>query len=325
VNIIHRWTIKTKSDAVYVKIELKNYFKHNHTEYVEFYLFALMELTTNLIKYTKGGEIWLLETNNYYSLVALDKDKGIESLELAQQKGFTTANNSLGLGLFQIRQNSKFNVEIYTSTQENESGTIVLVQPKEIEDNIVFLSKPYFWSKYNGDFFVRKGRFALLGDASGHGIKANKTANFISKSFLETPISCENIDSFYENIHNYLKNNNLRSSILVAFEINRNRISLCGMGNFGFWLEEISTYKYFTLKNGIIGEALRVSDKKDFELYPKQRLIISTDGNEPKRLTSFLKKLSKEYSSTMIALCIEHFVSQDLDDASILILQHKGE
>ncbi|MEA2049518.1 MAG: hypothetical protein U9O56_02125 [Campylobacterota bacterium] len=52
MKIINRWKVQSKSDTVYVKIELKNFFKHTNIENSEFYIFALMELTTNLYKYT---------------------------------------------------------------------------------------------------------------------------------------------------------------------------------------------------------------------------------------------------------------------------------
>ncbi|MEA2049533.1 MAG: hypothetical protein U9O56_02205 [Campylobacterota bacterium] len=112
---------------------------------------------------------------------------------------------------------------------------------------------------------------------------------------------------------------------MTIIEINRDKISMCGMGNFGFWIDGYNGYKYFTLKNGIIGEVLRKGDTKEFELVHKQKLIIATDGNEPSRMTTFLKKIPKSFSSPMMALCIEHFVSRDLDDSSVLILQYKKD
>lgn len=325
MNLINRWIVKSKSDCIYVKVELKNFFKHNHSDDVEFYIFSLMELTTNLIKYTNGGEIWLLEIDKKFALASIDKDKGIENIDIALQKGFTTSNNSLGLGLFQIRQNSKFEVEIYSSTTPKDSGTVVLIRPKDSNCNSIFFTKPYMWSKNNGDYYEKKGRFILFGDASGHGIKARKTADFIKESFRNELISCNIINDFYQNLHNYIKNNKLRSSTISIYEINSNKITMCGMGNFGCWIEEINGFRYFTLKNGIVGEVLRKADIKEFELVHKQKLIITTDGNEPKRMTSFLKEFPKKYSTTMMALCIEHFVSQELDDSSVLILQYKGE
>jgi len=325
MKIVNRWSIRSKSDCIFVKVELKNFFKHNSVEDVEFYLFALMELTTNIIKYAKEGEIFLLGIKDSFAIASLDRGQGIEDLELAQQKSFTTASNSLGLGLFQIRQNSKFSVEIFTSTQEKESGTVVLVRPKNTDKNIVSFTKPYMWSNNNGDYFTQKGRFVLFGDASGHGLKARKSADYIKNNFMNSIISCIQIDKFYEDTHNYIKQNNLRSSVISIFEINSNKITMCGMGNFGCWIEEYNGYKYFTLKNGIIGEVLRKADTKEFELVHKQKLIIATDGNDPKRMNEFLKKIPKELSSIMMALCIEHFVSQELDDSSVLILQYKKE
>jgi anti-sigma regulatory factor (Ser/Thr protein kinase) len=325
MKIIKNWSIKKDSDNIFAKVELKNFCKHNNIEKIDFYLFALMELTTNLLKYAGGGNIWLVILDNNYCLASVDNGCGIADLEQAKMKGFTTANNSLGLGLFQLEQNESFDIEIFTITTTEESGTVVFIQPKKINKDIIFLSKSYMDLEYNGDYYISKGRFTLFGDVSGHGRKAQKSASQIKDFFINNFISCHNIDSFLNDLHCYIKQNRQRSSVLCLLEINKSNIQLCGVGNLGLWIQEQKSYSYHSFKDGIIGEAFHSSDKKEIELDMDKKLILTTDGFEPKRTKKFLDKLPKNFSSSMIAVCLLHFASNDMDDTSILILQHKGK
>ncbi len=321
MKIIKNWSISTASDNIFAKVELKNFCKHNKVEHYEFYIFVLMELTTNLIKYANGGNIWLINHEDKYCLASADRGCGIKDLTQAKIKGFTSSKNSLGLGLFQIRQNSYFDAEIYTSTQKKGSGTVVLLKPKEMNSNILFFSKPYMNLDYNGDYFIQKGRFSIFGDASGHGIKAQKSATFIKKYFMDKFISCLNHNLFYDNLHNLLKKNNLRSSVMCLIEFNKNILQLCGVGNLNIFTQEGKKYNYATFKNGIVGEVFNSSELKQIDLHKNQNIIITTDGYEPRQTKDFLSSLQSDLSPMMVAVCLTHFISNDMDDSSVLIIK----
>ncbi len=323
MKIIRNWDIKNNSDNIFAKVELKNFCKYNKIENLDFYLFALMELTTNLLKYAGGGNIWLLQSAQYYCLASIDNGCGIEDLDKAKQKGFTTANNSLGLGLFQLEQNSNYIIEIFTITNTKQSGTVVLVQPKQINNNIIYLSKPYMDLEYNGDYFISKGRFSIFGDVSGHGLKAQKSALSIQKYFIDNFISCNNVDEFLKDLHHKIKEEKKRSSVLCLLEINKKHIQLCGIGNLGLWIMEQNKYQYHSFKDGIVGEAFHESEKKEIKLDINQKLILATDGFEPRKMNNFLDILPNNLSANMIAVCLMHFISNIMDDSSILIIEQK--
>ena len=323
MKIIKNWSISTASDNIFAKVELKNFCKHNKVEHYEFYIFVLMELTTNLIKYANGGNIWLIQYEDKYCLVSVDRGCGIKDLAQAKVKGFTSSNNSLGLGLFQISQNSYFDVEIYTSIKKEKSGTIVLLKPKEIISNMIFFSKPYMNLDYNGDYFVQKGRFSIFGDASGHGLKAQKSATFIKQYFMDEFISCLNYDLSYDNLHNILKKNNLRSSVMCLIEFNKNVLQLCGVGNLNLFIQNGKKYNYNTFKNGIIGEVFSSGELKQIDLHKNQNIILTTDGYAPRQTQEFLSDLHSDLSPMMVAICLTHFISNDMDDSSVLII-NKG-
>ena len=323
MNIVKNWNIKTESDNIFAKVELKNFCKHNYIEYIDFYVLALMELSTNLIKYTDGGNIWIVKYNNEYLLVSVDKGRGIKDINLAQTKGYTSSNNSLGLGLYQLKQHRYFDMEIYTSVQKNNSGTIVLLKPKKTEQKILFFSKAYMNLDYNGDYFKTKGRFCIFGDASGHGIKAQKSSDYIKNYFSKEFVSFAQVESFYDNLHHSIKQKKLRSSVMSVIEINKNYVSLQGVGNLNIFIQNNNKYTYSTFRNGIVGEIFDKSEYKEIDFFENKRVILTTDGFPPRATKELLSKLPKKLSPIMIAVCLMHFVSSTLDDSSILII-NKG-
>ena len=325
MNIIQRYKIKTEADIVFSKIDIKNYFKRidDNFEYIDFFIFVLMELSTNLVKYTDGGEIWLIEKDKKYSLASCDKGKGIKDLDSALCSGYTTSKNSLGLGLFQIANNSKYNMQIFTQTDSNNSGTVVLVTQKDTDENIVHLTKPYMDLEQNGDYIISKGRYILFGDASGHGIKAQKSANEIKEFFLDNFMSFSLAKDFCNSLHKYLKANYLRSTVLSIIEKNSNKIQISGVGNLDIWIEESLGFHRKTFRDGIVGEVFSDLSTHSFELYKKQKLILTTDGFDSKRTKEFLDSLTYSYSPLMLGVSMLHFLSSDMDDNSILIFEEK--
>ena len=131
MNIIKKYKIETNANIIFAKVDLQNYLRKDQYKYIDFFIFCLLELSTNIIKYANRGDIWVIEQDTKFALCALDNGTGIKDLYQAQKSGFTTSNNSLGLGLEQISNHTEFDMEIYTQTTLNHSGTVVLVVQKE--------------------------------------------------------------------------------------------------------------------------------------------------------------------------------------------------
>ncbi len=324
MNIIKKYSIQTKSDIIFVKVDMKNYLKRENYDYTDFLIFVLMELATNLIKYADGGYIWLLENDKKLALSCFDNGIGIENLSLAKEKGFTTADNSLGLGLHQIANNPNFNMQIYTRTKEENSGTIVLVSQKDLdEESGLFLTKPYMDLEQNGDFFQRKGKYYIFGDSSGHGIKAQKSAKYIKRYFKDNFVSFSLAKDFLQELHTNIKDKHLRSAVLSIVEKNSNKIAITGVGNLDIWIETSVGFDRKTFAKGIVGEFFGNLHTHEFELHKKQKLIISTDGLESRETLEFLNTIRGNHSSLMFGLMMVHFLSSKLDDNSILIFEER--
>ncbi|MEO1923412.1 MAG: hypothetical protein ABGX25_02710 [Nautiliaceae bacterium] len=318
MKIVLKYKIENDGDLLFAKIDLNNFLKDKKNEYKNFISFALMEFGTNLLKHGGGGEIWLLEEEGEYLLSALDKGPGIENIEWAVKKGTTSYNNSLGLGLFQISQNSMFDLKIFTSTKKIK-GTVVLLVPKTLKKNYCYLVRNYMDIKTGGDFIVKKGKFFLIGDASGHGVSANKSAEFIKKYFLKNSFSCLLINEFFHKLHIKIKENNLRGAVLSIVEVTKNFLLICGVGNIGIIKKHFEKIETFSQKEGIVGEVFSSASTQKIIFDKNTLVVLHTDGIEKKLLYNILQKTDNIYLIAVASV----FFSEVMDDRGILIF--KGE
>jgi serine/threonine-protein kinase RsbT len=69
---------------------------------------AVSELTTNIIRYAKNGEVLLRILRGSgrpgLEVVASDKGPGIPNIERAMEESYTTSKGSLGLGLSSVKR-----------------------------------------------------------------------------------------------------------------------------------------------------------------------------------------------------------------------------
>jgi len=310
-----RYKIKTESDLLFAKIDISNFLKKTKLEYISFFTFALMELGTNILKYAKSGEIWLLEVDNDYLLAALDEGGGIKNLDWAMKKG-TSTKNSLGLGLYQLSNNSFFNISIFTSKKDPQ-GSVILIKPKNLNKDLIVLTQNYMDLDVSGDFFAKKGRYFILGDASGHGIKANKSAEFIKKYFLNNVISCLFIDDFFKNLHQKLKDNHLRSAVISVGEINKNKFNICGVGDINLISKIDNKIEKKSFKEGIIGEAFSSSSKYSYNFSKNSNFFVFSDGIDEKMIYNITKQIDDIYLIVVCAI----FYSKKIDDKIILAIR----
>jgi len=317
MEILEKIEIKNKSDLIFLKHTLRNY--EYLTPDISFYSFALMELGTNLLKHTSnGGYFYFLQKDKQLIIASLDYSNGIKDISWAIQKGHSSLKDSLGIGLYKLSTNKDYHFEIFSLEKE---GTITLLYPKNLNDSIIYFSEPYLNKKNNGDFFSQKGKFFLFGDASGHTIKAKKTADYITKHFFNNRLSCIMIDEFFSEISCIIKQANMRSAVFCIIEKIKNSINICGVGNIDIWHLNYNSHKYHSLKNGIVGEVYSDITNLHLNLEIKDKLVLSTDGIRKNKL-HFLEKLYR-YSNIMGGLAMVHFAGDAMDDKSVLIIRNE--
>ena len=307
MRLIKRYKINKDVDLIFAKRDLSNFLKNSELQ--DFFIFAAMELGTNLIKHANGGELWLLEDGEFL-LASLDRGPGIKDATWCKQKGNTTYKNSLGLGLYSLSNNEKYEFEICSLV---DKGSIFLLKPKR-EKKEIFFQMPYLNEKYLGDLIVKKNKFFVFADVSGHGKKAAECAEFIKEFFLQKPTSIIFCQEFLSELHEKIKKENLRSAVVALIENNHTKINICGVGNIGVF-QKNTTVKEYSLKPGIIGEVF--TSPKTLSLNKENtKTVLKTDGIDDTTITEILKE---DVSNEMIAIsCI--FFSKRHDDKSILII-----
>ena len=322
MTIVEKFSIKQNADIIYTRRMLQSHFDEEKFVDKSFFILAFMELATNLIKHTGGGEVFLFEMQECYLLGVGDYGQGIQDVTSSLQKGYSTAPNSLGLGLYQLSTNDLYEFEIFSTTKKEFHGTAILLKPKKLQSEIVFLSQPYLNEVNNGDFFAKKGKFLLFGDASGHNTKSHKTADFITKKFFSTPLSCIVIDDFFESVHQDLHSHEMRGAVCLVGEVIKNYIALCGIGDLSLWLKQEEVFSLKTFKSGIIGEVFSSVEKFETTLKSGEFCVITTDGIQQQEVGFFKNVSMQKYSAHFIAFSMLYFAGSKFDDSSLVVIKN---
>ena len=302
------YKISSEYELIFARNDLKNFLKHQNHPDSSFFIFALMEFGTNILKYSKIGEIWVLSENNDFILASLDKGGGIENLEWALKKG-TSSKKTLGLGLYQLAQNDKYKLEIFSCT-EKLKGTIVLIRPKQ-ESKIVYLIKNYLDLPYGGDFIVKKGKYLILGDVSGHGKKASLSAEAIKKFFMGNSFSCILVDDFLKELDFKIKHKNLRSFVVSILELTKFGVNVCGVGANEIFVKD-KQLEILSFKDGVVGEAFSSTSKYTIKNF--SQIFMTSDGIDNKIMYNILHKTDSLYLSVIGGI----YFSKINDDKSII-------
>ncbi len=314
MEIVNRFFIKSQGDLLFSKLEVKNVLAKKN-KFVEDYVFALMELGTNILKYPKEGEIWLLKEEDEFLLAALDRGKGIEDIKWALKEG-NSSSKTLGVGLASLNKLGNFKLSIFS---KKNKGTVVLFKPKSLEKEVSFLIRSYMDMKYCGDFILKKGKFYILADVSGHGLKAKKTADKVIEFFKSQPLSCVILDDIFKKLHEFINQNDLRSVVLSIVEKSRKFLSICGVGNIKIMLKLTKELKILTQKSGVIGECYTNFSKYTFSDYDV--VAVFSDGIEEEVVRDVFLNCDDIH---MCAIACVYF-SDVLDDKSILIIRRNNE
>jgi len=307
-----KYKISTDYELIFAKNDLKNFLKHQKHEDGNFFLFALMEFGTNILKYSQKGEIWLLSEDDDFILAALDKGGGIEDIEWALKKG-TSSKNTLGLGLYQLSQNEKYKLEIFTC-REKLKGTVALIRPKK-EKRMIYLVQNYLDLPYGGDFVLKKGKYVILGDVSGHGKKAFLSAEIIKEFFMKHAFSCIFIDDFLKKLDIKIKKEKIRSLVISILELTRFGVNICGVGTNKLFVKN-ENIKILTLKDGIIGQVFSSTSK--YQIQEFEQIFMTSDGIDVKIMYNILNKSKSLYLSVIAGI----YFSKDGDDKAIVGVQN---
>jgi anti-sigma regulatory factor (Ser/Thr protein kinase) len=315
------YSITNNTELIFAQTTLKNLLKQYSSADPEFLKLAVMELGTNILKHATHGSLIFFLLNGNLGICSLDNGPGIENLSFALEKGTSSLSNSLGLGLYSLRANDLYTLEVVTFTKEDKlkftGSAITLTQKVSYPSESLFYSIPLYNTQFNGDFCVSKGRHTFMGDVSGHGKNAAQSAEQIQNFFLERPVSCVTMNEFFEDLHQFINSNSLRSVVGCIIEKTNKQWGVCGIGNLVMLTCKDEKFHYHHFPNGIIGEVRRHASKFSIERTHSTKLVVVSDGVDLHRGLSVLNKCI-EISMCATALAVLHFAGVH-DDRSIYI------
>lgn len=309
-------------ELLYAKTSLKNFLKTYKTADAHFLEFALMELGTNLIKYANGGELWFLLINEKIALVSVDFGVGIDDIEAAVQKGYSSSlQKSLGLGLFSLTSHNSYVFEIVSFAKKTGSslmGSVFVLHEKNPQKNsFCSMSLSLYDAKYNGDFLVQKGKHIFFGDVSGHGKKAFLSGSEIIHHFFANAIANDDVEAYFQKLHSFIIKNSLRSFVGALVEMNQNFWRIYGVGNIALAVKQKESCKLNTFTQGIVGETLHHLSSFEFLKNESTMIVLMTDGVNAKKALEIMQKFDM-LSHETLAVAILHFAGIH-DDKTVAI------
>jgi len=320
---VERFRITNNIELLYAKTHIKNLCKLYEAFDTHFLELAVIELGSNILKYSQHGDIWVFLINGKLAIASLDFGSGIEDISIAKKRGYSSLKEkSLGVGLYALSSHEHYVLDIlsFTQTKGNfKKGSVLLLHEKSsINRNYFTLSLPLYDSKYNGDFCVQKGRYLFFGDVSGHGKAADNSAKAAINFFHETKFSSLTIEDFLKKLHQYLIEHAYRSLVGCIVETCEEKWSLFGVGNIAILEHKKGETLKHPLPNGIIAESYSALSSLQLQRGDSSMLLLMSDGIDTNTAIEILRKFPSA-DPVLLALSIIHFAGMH-DDRTITIL-----
>ena len=325
INIIHPINIKEVKIKSRVIVEQIGFEKKD----IEKILITISELTSNLIKYAKGGSLILtpldIENKKGIQIESVDNGSGINDIELAMVDGFSTSG-SLGYGLGTVnRLMDEF--KIYKRKNKGIHIVVKLWIQNRVKKGITSLdfggaSRPYPGYQLNGDKFIIKRwqENVLVGiiDGLGHGPLAHKASieafKYINKYFNQP------IHQIFRGVNNACKDTRGIVMALVLFDLMHKKISFMGIGNIKARIFNSNIQQSFISRRGIIGRKYQKLKLIENNWDPGFVMILYSDGIISRWNWTDYSYIANK-SAKIIAYQMLEDLARDNDDATIVVIK----
>ncbi len=284
------------------------------------------ELCTNLLKYSKDGEILVRIIDRGVGLglefLTVDRGPGIEDIEQAMSDGFSTGQ-SAGIGLGAIkRQSDQFDIFSIPA-----KGTIILSvifahdNQKQPLFNYGAISIPIHGEVVCGDAWCSTEKEdsldILMSDGLGHGPLAEK-ASLDAISELKNNKAYP-VDQILKKIDGRLKGSRGAAVFLLRWH-NRKKIDYVSLGNIRAVIQTQEKMKTLISQNGTAG--LRIPNLKVFnqDWSGEGFLILHSDGINTRWDLSTYPGLMNCHPGIIAGLIYRDF-SRNSDDATVFVLK----
>lgn len=245
------------------------------------------EMTSNLYKHAKGGEIMMKlygDPDPHIELISIDDGPGIADTNKVLSDGYSSSS-TLGHGLGSIKRLS----DIFDIYSQQGWGTIILSRvykgTKPSTRKLAFVCRglvvPKKGETVSGDGYhcmvTKYGFKILIADGLGHG----KDANYAVEKAIEAFKTCneESAVAHIEYIHPAIKKTRGIVGTVIIYHAKQQVWRIAGVGNISARLAGGLNAKNYLSYNGIIGHNVP-SSMNDTEM-PKdsfQQLIACSDG-----------------------------------------------
>jgi len=294
------------------------------------------ELSTNLAKYAKGGEVLFRPIQKAGSAVppegieilAIDRGPGMPDVPRARADGYSTAG-TLGHGLGSIERQSDF-FQIYSQP----SGTIAVAQlwserPQPsarqslYEIGGVLVSHP--GESISGDAWgwtMRDGRFAIMvADGLGHGLSAHEAADAAMQVFYRQH---EHSPSrVISDVHAALRSTRGAAVATVAVDTERAVAIFCGLGNIGATVISTNGSRHgMVSQNGTAGHVASRIHEFTYPLSSKSMIVMFSDGLTSHWDLSAYPGLTMRHPSVIAAALYRDF-SRRRDDVTVVVAKQR--
>lgn len=289
------------------------------------------EMTSNIIKHAKGGEILYRTVVGArqlptFEVICVDQGPGMSDTARMMKDGMSTTG-TLGQGLGAIDRLSSVS-QVYSIPGW---GTILyaLVNAEEPKDErpqlldvdvrALCVNKPR--ETVCGDGYrVRKTTHDVrifFGDGLGHGPEAkaavDSAGNFFMDSNENSPM--EMIRQMHERVR---RTRGLVTSIAI-FDKKNLEWRICGVGNISVRLYTGLEFRNYMSFNGTVGLNIPKSLKDStFDIEKNQHLIMASDGIRSRWNVSHYPSIFK-YDNTILATALYRDNFRGNDDASVLV------
>jgi len=278
---------------------------------------AISEAVTNSIRYANGAVVELFLSENKKGIVITVEDfgHGIGNLEEALKEGYTSRENSLGLGFSTIKNS----VDEFHILKNNDTGFIIRLEKyldlKEYD--IAEFSIKKEGNSFNGDTCIVKhyrGDCSLFGvlDGAGSGFKASQSSEFVKEIILQNYTLA--LDDLLNLCHEKLFMSDFTRAVeVVLVRITPDSLEYITLGS--TFIKSFPSYPFQT-QRGSLGLSMNRSLKViNIDLEKHFCLSLCSDGIDN---TFNLYSLYKDFSAQELSAQI--FNNYNLDDDSSIIL-----
>ncbi|MES2386469.1 MAG: ATP-binding SpoIIE family protein phosphatase [Bacteroidota bacterium] len=294
----------------------------------------ISEMTSNLHKYAKGGEMLMgiLKDgdNEYIELICLDEGPGMYDPLRMLADGFSSTN-TMGHGLGSMKRLSDY-FDIYSA---KGWGTVVLSRlyknplPHYQSSNTGVEIRPIVVAKTgekisgDGHYYKQNDQYVklLVADGLGHGPEANLAVNEAVRAFRQCAYNSP--VEIIRDMHASIRKTRGIVGTVVVFDLVHKKFSIAGVGNIATKLLTHGLTKSQLPYNGIIGHNIpNTMNDQELTFSEYQQIVLCSDGIKSRWDIGKYLGINR-CDLSIIAAAIYKDYARKTDDMSVIITKIK--